>query len=288
MNAGRLPDFLVIGAMKSGTSTLHTQLAAQPDIFMTTPKEPNFFSDDDIYARGAGWYHALFDAAAPEDLKGEASTHYTKLPTHPDTVTRLAAMIAAPRLVYVIRDPVERALSQYLHEWSRGTVGHDPAAAFARHPEFVAYSRYPMQLAPYLERFGRASLLLTSLEQLTADPAGELARIGAHIGARAPLVWDDSLGAQNVSRERIRLLPFHRLLVRNPVARALRHALVPKSIRRRIRNARLRGERPELPPDLRLRLEATFAPDAAQLAALFPEFTALEKSYRFLGDMSPG
>ncbi len=58
-----LPDFLIVGAMKCGTSTLAAQLGAQPGLFMTTPKEPNFFSDDDVYARGMAWYRALFDAA---------------------------------------------------------------------------------------------------------------------------------------------------------------------------------------------------------------------------------
>ena len=97
MTDPRLPDFLIIGAMKSGTSTLQAQLAVQPGLFMTTPKEPNFFSDDDIYAKGIDWYRSLFDAAAAGDLKGEASTHYTKLPDYPDTVTRLAASFARAR-----------------------------------------------------------------------------------------------------------------------------------------------------------------------------------------------
>ena len=59
----KLPHFLVIGAMKSATSTLHNQLAAQPGIFMSTPKEPNFFSDDTVYAQGLAWYHGLFSGA---------------------------------------------------------------------------------------------------------------------------------------------------------------------------------------------------------------------------------
>lgn len=281
MSSAGLPDFLIIGAMKSGTTTLQAQLAAQPGIFMTTPKEPNFFSDDAIYARGLDWYCGLFAEAAPGDLKGEASTHYTKLPTYPETVTRLAAALAEPRFVYVIRDPVERALSQYLHEWSRGTVGQDVAAAFSAHPEFVDYSRYPMQLAPYLDRFGAEALLLTSLEQLNKDPEGELARIGAHIGASGPVCWDHRIGAQNVSRDRFRKLPLHGLLVTNPVASALRRSLVPKALRDRIRRARTLDERPRLPEALRRQLEETFAPDVGRLRALFPNFSALGASYRF-------
>lgn len=282
-----LPDFLIIGAMKSGTSTLQAQLAAQPGIFMTTPKEPNFFSDDPIYAQGMAWYHSLFEAAEPGDLKGEASTHYTKLPTYPETLARMGAVIEAPRLVYVIRDPFERAMSQYLHEWSQGLVGRDVAQAFSDHPEFIAYSRYPMQLAPFIARYGRDSLLLTSLEALKADPQGELNRIANHIGASGPLVWDSEQKAQNVSAERIRPLPFHGLLVQNPVANALRRTLVPKSVRNWIKATRQRDDRPDLPDGLRAELTTPFQEDRDALAALFPEFAALDLSYRFCAADAP-
>ena len=263
------PDFLIIGAMKCGTSTLAAQLGAQAGVFMTTPKEPNYFSDDDVYARGPDWYRGLFAAAAPGDLKGEASTHYTKRPTHPQTIARMQGMLTAPRLVYMIRDPLERAVSHYIHEWSQGVMGKDPVAAFAAHPELVDYGRYAMQIAPFVEAFGREAILLTSLERLTADPGGELARVGAHIGMTAPPVWQADLRAQNVSAERIRKLPLHGLLVDNPVATALRRALVPKSLRARIRKGRTVGERPSLPADLIARLRPVFAEDRAAWADLF-------------------
>ncbi|NNF72213.1 MAG: sulfotransferase, partial [Rhodobacteraceae bacterium] len=95
------PDFILIGAMKCGTSTLASQLGAQPGLFMTTPKEPNYFSDDAIFARGPDWYGGLFDGAGPGDLRGEASTHYTKRPDYPDTIARMKAAVPAPRLVYM-------------------------------------------------------------------------------------------------------------------------------------------------------------------------------------------
>jgi len=278
-----LPDFLIIGAMKSGTTTLQAQLAAQPGVFMTTPKEPNFFSDDDVFARGADWYHALFEGAAEGDLKGEASTHYTKLPTYPDCVARMAGMLDTPRLIYVIRDPVARAVSHYIHEWSEGRMDRDPVAAFEQHRELVDYGRYAMQLTPFIEQFGQDAIYLSSLEQLTSDPDGELRRIGHHIGSADPLVWDHDLGAQNVSAERVRRLPFHGLLVDNPVARILRRTLVPKSLRTRIRRARTHGERPELPAELRKNLEQIFAKDRVELAEFFPNHLALKLCYGFAG-----
>ena len=135
----KTPDFLIIGAMKCGTSSLQTQLAAQPGVFMTTPKEPNFFSDDPVFAKGMGWYGALYDAAAPGDLTGEASTHYTKRPTWPDTVQRLHAAVPDARLIYMIRNPVERCVSHYIHDWSEGRIAHDLDTAIDRIPEIIDY-----------------------------------------------------------------------------------------------------------------------------------------------------
>lgn len=275
-----LPDFLIVGAMKCGTSTLAAQLAAQDGVFMSTPKEPNFFSDEEIWARGEDWYRGLFAGAAPGDLKGEASTHYTKLPTHPETLERMATLLELPRIVYMIRNPVERTVSHYIHEWTQGEMDGDPVSAFARHPELVAYGRYGMQIEPYVGRFGAGNVFLTSLEQIKAGPQAELDRIGAFLGRR--LSWREDLGAQNVSAERSRRLPFHWLLVDNPVARVLRRTLVPKSLRTRIREGRRMTDRPELPDTLREAIEGEFARDRGVLERLFPGHPALDLCYPFL------
>ncbi|MFD0978639.1 sulfotransferase family protein [Tropicimonas aquimaris] len=269
------PDFLIIGAMKCGTSTLQAQLAAQPGIFMTTPKEPNYFSDDAIFARGEAWYSGLFDGAAPGDLTGEASTHYTKLPTYPDTLDRMAARLDRPRFIYLMRDPLERAISHYIHDWSQGLLPDDPVAAFESTPELAAYSRYGMQLAPFVSRYGRDSILLLRLEWMQADPQGTLSRVGDFLG-KPNLRWNAELGAQNVSAERVRRLPMHGLIVDNPVAKALRRSLVPKAVRTRIREGRQMRGRPDLPERLRARLEGIFAEDRAHLAELFPGDPAVD------------
>ena len=115
------PDFVIIGAMKCGTSSLHAQLAAQDGFFMSEPKEPNFFSDDDVFAKGAGWYQGLF-AGGEGALKGESSTHYTKQPTYPACFERLSAALPGARFIYVMRDPLDRLVSHYIHEWTMGNV----------------------------------------------------------------------------------------------------------------------------------------------------------------------
>lgn len=276
-----LPDFLIIGAMKSGTTTLQAQLAAQPGIFMTTPKEPNFFSDDAVHARGMGWYQSLFDDAQPGDLKGEASTHYTKLPTHPETLARLRPHLPAPRLVYMIRDPLQRAVSHYIHAWSEGRMGPDPTLEFARHSEMLDYGRYGFQITPWIKAYGAEAVLLTSLEQLTAEPEAELTRIARHLGFEGPVRWHEELGAQNVSAARERRFPLKGLLIDNPVAEVLRRTLVPKSVRTAIRERRRIKARPELPGDLRGDLEKRFLEDRILLARHFPDHPALDLCYPF-------
>ena len=92
-----LPDFLIIGAMKCGTSTLQAQLAAQPGIFMTTPKEPNFFSDDAIYANGLGWYEDLFAGAGPDDRKGEIDGTLRHSCVHTRVTSPVGLLGARPR-----------------------------------------------------------------------------------------------------------------------------------------------------------------------------------------------
>ena len=280
-NPGRGPDFILIGAMKCGTSTLAAQLAAQSGIFVTDPKEPNYFSDDPVFAKGPGWYARLFDGAAPGDILGEASTHYTKRPDYPLTLSRMQAALPAPRLIYMIRDPMQRLVSHYIHEWSQGVVSGTLAEAIERHPALVDYGLYGWQIAPYIDAYGASSVLLTSLERLKREPGPELARVAAHIGHDGPVLWHEEVTAQNVSAERVRRLPMQGLLVDNPVATLLRRTLVPNSVRNRIRAARQMADRPEIPDAARPALEARFAEDREMLAQAFPGDPSLDLAYPF-------
>ena len=276
------PDFILIGAMKCGTTTFAEQLGAQKGLFLTTPKEPNFFSDDAVFAKGFDWYQKLFAAAAPGDICGEASTHYTKRPDYPETLPRLSAQLPDIRLIYMIRNPVQRLISHYIHAWTEGEVtaplSHE---LIERHPSFIDYGLYGWQIAPFVETYGREAILLTSLERMTADPQAELARAARHIGFEGPVHWDESLANQNVSAERIRKLPFHELLINNFFARTLRRNLLPKGLRTYVRDSRKMKTRPVLSAQMVSFLEARFLQDREELAAIFPEDPSLTLSYPF-------
>ena len=275
-----LPDFILIGAMKCGTTTLAAQLAQQSGVFITKPKEPNFFSNDDVYGRGADWYRGLFESAAPGDLKGEASTHYTKLPTYPETITRMQALLPRIKLIYMIRDPMTRAVSQFIHEWSLGKMGSDAEAALASAPEIVDYGRYGYQITPFVEAYGQDAIFLTSLEQIKAEPEAEFARIAAFVGLENA-TWLHDLPAQNVSAKRSRKFPMQKVLIDNPVATALRQTLVPKSVRRWIREGRTMQERPEFSDRTKADMQARFLEDRAVLGEIFPGHPALTVCYPF-------
>jgi hypothetical protein len=261
------PDFVIIGAMKSATSTLHEQLAANAGFFMSRPKEPSFFSDDAIWARGLGWYASLFAAAPAGALKGESSTHYTKLPTHPLTLERLAASVRTRRFVYVMRHPVERLVSHYVHEWSRGVYREPIDEAVDLRPELVSYGCYARQLAPWIERFGSAAILPVFLERMTAAPDAELARIARFLGHTGTVRWRPELARQNVSSERLRASPLRDAIVRSPALTQLRRRFVPRAVRDRLKALWQMRERPVLSPATRTRVEQCFDADLATLGA---------------------
>jgi len=155
--AGALPDVVIIGSMKSGTTSLHAYLDLHPSIAMSEPKELNFFFGPEDggagwsagnWHRGLEWYAARFDAGAP--LRGEASPGYTS-PDHPEVAARMAALVPGARLVYAVRDPIDRALSQYWHHRRDGTETRAPEEALLDPgSQYVARGRYFERLAPFL------------------------------------------------------------------------------------------------------------------------------------------
>lgn len=241
-----LPDFVIIGAMKCATTTLYEQLNCQPGIYLPELKEPNFFSDDHQYAKGLAWYQALFEDARSDDLLGEASTHYTKLPVHPDTIGRMHSHLPSAKLIYVMRHPVDRLISHYMHEWSQGIISCDINEAIVRYPELRHYSRYAYQLAPYIETYGRDNVLPLFFEQLKTSPQSVLERACDFIGYKGKPLWQDALAPSNVSTQRIRKFPFYNLLVDSAPSRFMRRTFVPKALRERVKHSLQMSERPEL------------------------------------------
>lgn len=255
------PSFIIIGAMKCATTTLHEQLAQQPGIFMTEPKEPNFFSNDEEYSKGLDWYWSLFSKASKDDLCGESSTHYTKLPTYPHAIERILQHLPNVRLIYVMRHPIERLVSQYVHEWSERTVDDDINQALTTFEPLVKYSCYSYQIKPYLEAFGSDRVLPVFTENLKRSPQRELERVCQFIGYAGVPQWHTAISGQHVSAERMRDSPLRDAITEQPLLRLLRRTFVPKPLRTWVRGFWQMKKRPQLTSENQTYLEHVFDED---------------------------
>jgi len=175
---GRLPNFLVIGAMKSGTTSLFQYLRSHPAVFMSPLKEVDFFVEERNLGKGLDWYRKQFDGAGPEATAvGEASTSYTKYPEYRGVPQRIATWLPDARLIYVVRDPIERIRSHYQH---RALIGEEHApfdVAVLRDPRYVDCSRFALQIEQYLQHFSRENLLVFTAEELRLSRATAMRRV---------------------------------------------------------------------------------------------------------------
>jgi Sulfotransferase domain len=178
-----VPAFVVIGAMKSGTSSLHHYLRQHPEICMSRAKEPNFFIEARNFGKGADWYRSLF--ADHTKVCGEVSPAYSKRHRHRGVPERLYGLVPQVRLIYILRDPIERMVSHYLHNRIHGREARSLAAAISARSHrnnYVRTSMYRFQLTGFLEHFSLERILLITAEDLKDDRIETLQRIFRFIG----------------------------------------------------------------------------------------------------------
>jgi len=181
----RLPDFCVIGVMKSGTTSLFRWLGTHPDCSVPHVKEPNFFSYDRAWHRGIDRYARLFAAIDPALRTGEASVSYTAPDFAERAAQRLSATMPDARLICIVRHPLERTRSHYRHAVQRGRERQTflDAVSSPRSP-YLARSRYDRCLEPWLERFGTAKILIIRFEDLFGEDSQTWSEVLCHIGLR--------------------------------------------------------------------------------------------------------
>ena len=287
------PTFLIIGAMKSGTTALYELMGQHPDVFMSPVKEPNYFAfagrDLDFRApidrRPEGinnasitdWdaYTALFEAADPEQARGEAS--HTSL-YWPDAAENIRRRVPDARLVAILRNPVERAYSEYMH-FRRD--GDEPIADFEaaldaeeRRIEdhwalgrYVDRGRYDEQLQRYVERFDREQLCIFLHEDLVEDAASVARQAFEHVGV------DPGVELREDRRVNKSGVPEHRWVHRGlqalqPVKEALA-PVIPQGLvdwANRLKNSNL--QKPEMRPATRRRLIETYRPHVRRLESI--------------------
>lgn len=224
----RLPDFIIIGAMKSGTSSLASYLASHPDVFVTNPKEPDFFVAGGNWERGLPWYEQLFTEAKEGALLGEASTSYTKHPFHAGAPSLIHATVPDVRLIYLLRDPIERVVSHYRHELLRGRETRPLVPALCQDERYLTPSRYGTQLERYLDHFDSSQLLVLYSEHLR-DRRSETVRTAlVHIGADPDRGPEDLNWTSNTTAHSSAPVPPVARLQRTSLYRALTPLVSPK------------------------------------------------------------
>lgn len=193
----RLPDFLVIGSMRCGTTSLYRYLHAHPGAFLT-PKELEFFTDH--FDRGLDWYKAQFDGASPDQLLGEATADYF---ARPSAMNRIAETLPDAKLIVSMRDPVKRAWSHYWLLRERGLETRpvhealsDELEAVARHGDlaegviYLLHGMYARHLRHLRERFDNDQIYVSIFERMIAAPQDSYRAVCGFVGLDTDTVPD--------------------------------------------------------------------------------------------------
>ncbi|HUO45507.1 MAG TPA: sulfotransferase, partial [Acidimicrobiia bacterium] len=175
----RLPDFLIIGAMKAGTTSLYRWLESTGAVVVPSDKEPHFFSRE--WDRGIDWYASSFAHLAPEHPTGEASVSYTDPQYATAAAERIRNTIPDVKLIFLARNPAHRLRSHYRHELQRNRE-HRPFAVAVADPDsaYLRCSLYSRALEPYSDLFDPSQLLIVEFEDLVRG--GGFARVLTHLG----------------------------------------------------------------------------------------------------------
>lgn len=170
--------------MKCGSTTLFKDLCAHPRVFMPENKEPHNLCDDRVLTEaGRAEYAALFAPARDDQVCGEASTGYTKLPSRPGVVERARKVLKDDmRLIYIVREPVARIVSHHYHVYSNGRVGPDINALVRTDPRFLDYSRYAMQVEPWIEAYGPERVRVVRFESYIKERRRYAAELHEFLG----------------------------------------------------------------------------------------------------------
>lgn len=284
-----MPNFLIIGAEKSGTTALYTYLQQHPQVYMSPVKEPDFFSYDDgkqdrreqgrvpaHHVTNLDDYLGLFRAVSTETAIGEASPYYIYAPQAPERIQRY---MPNSKLIAILRDPAERAYSNFLHcAWLRREPLTDFAQALQKEEARIRegwealfhYRRkgfYYAQLRRYFDRFGRDQLKVYLHEDLESDPLGVLGDLCSFLEVDETFV--PNLSAKYNRSGVPKNETFHAVVTRFRQSKLKR--LLPDQLVRRLRDpvrALVLAEAPQLSAEVRKDLVGLYCEDILQLQDL--------------------
>ena len=262
--AGRLPDFIIAGATRSGTTALARYLGDHPELWMAPTKEVRFFNRH--YDQGVGWYREHFADAPEGSLVGEATPAYFASAV---ALQRMALVIPRAKLILSLRNPVDRLWSQYWMRHSNGleTEGFDeivrreidayrqdgPHSPRVQH---LVGSLYGQNLDLVLQSFPREQIHVQIFERMLVSPDGVYARTCSFLGVDTDYRPDNLGTVMNAHTQ------FRSVRVRN-IAKRFGGRTFNRLVGRL--NTKTNASYPEMSPDMRQTLEEFFADDLAVL-----------------------
>ena len=227
-----LPDFLVVGAMKAGTTSLCSDLAANPEIFFPSVKEPHTlvarsFEEESHYEE----YRKLFVEAEKGQLCGEGSTGYTKLHKFERVPEKARAVFGkGTKIIYIVRNPIDRIQSHHYHLYRKGSVSKDIDREVKRVSDFIEVSRYGMQIEPWIRKFGDKNKKIIKFENYISERKKVIKETLGFLGVEVNSV---ELGTEKNEGENNLIPPqigFLKKILHSQFYKTFIHPRIPKNI----------------------------------------------------------
>ncbi len=270
----QIPSFVVIGAMKAGTTSLHAYLDLHREISMPfTIKEVNFFNRSDNWNRGISWYKSNFRLNNLK--KGEVCPNYAMFPAFPEVPERMYSILPDARLIYILRDPIERMLSQIHHQLIDGRETREIAEIIADNTDrwhYRAYSMYYSQLEKFLAFYKKERILIVTLEMLNQSPQLVMSEVFSFLAVDSTFYSESFTRRYHDSSKKMSSGKFLKLINHAQLPKSLITVkskvskLIPRQIYKKLRQ---RMEhyvpKPQLTASQRAKLVSIFKDDVAKL-----------------------
>lgn len=272
-----LCNLVIPGAAKSGTSSLHEALGQHPDICMPERKEPKFFSFDEHFAGGSEAHNTIFSGSKTAKYYGESSQCYF---AHQWAIDRIAQTLDDPKIIIILRHPIERLLSQYTWNFKRATEVESLSEAIRNRGEtveytfddrinsyrelggYTAFSRYSQWVPQWQKRFGTSNVLLLRFEDYSQDQAAVLKTCFEFLGV-APSDTAVAVHKNATATTTTRILPRYIRFGADMVPGGLKSSFLYSAARARIKQVLTPQPNTEIADVLRRRLETDLEEDIA-------------------------
>ena len=267
---GRLPDFLLIGAMKAGTTTLFSDLNQHPNVYIPPEKELAVLCEPDTPEALRERYYAYFKSADVASLCGDASTYYTMAPKITGVPARAWHTLGSElKLLYIVRDPVKRIHSQCHHIASTLEIDFDPERILKDFPEAISFSEYASQIRLWREHFRKDQIKVISLEAYSQRRIATLVDIYTFLGVDPAVASRIDVGqSHNVSKEKRLIWPGVSGVIQSRVYDLLVRRTLPRNLRHRLRalvSSRAQSTDLEFEAETRARLWKRLEPEMQEL-----------------------